>query len=225
MYISFLFIFSLILSTVNNIVNNTGMFWTHIIMNIVLSSIFIALYKINNTKINIEIVIGILLISWSVLCLNLYPVTLMDYVLMIVYGTMLLIKNSYGSRNKQIIIYVSVCILCMSTFIYTDNALVDVFKTILLMCIMALVHYHIYYNSYKEKPDIKKKYNLTDFEYKLIKVFVSLCETDPSNKAIAKKMNKSESHIKNTLNLIYDKFKIGLSGNKRTVLIFKLRDF
>ncbi len=226
LYVFLLFVFSLILNTINNILtHNSEMLISHIVMNGVLGSIFIVLYKVNPTKINIELVIGLILILWSLMCITIYSVSLLDYILMIVYGTMLLIKNNKDNIKVRIVIYSIVGLMCMLSFIFTDTLIIDVFKNLMLMSIMVLVHYNIYYNSYKEKPDIKAKYKLTDQEYKLINIFLDLCQTDPSNKAIAEKMFISESHIKTLFNSIYDKFDIKKGGNKKTVLIFKLKGF
>ncbi len=193
-------------------------------MNASLSIVFIALYKLNNPKINIEVIIGSLLILWSIMDSTIFTKTLLDYSLMIVYGSMLLLKQ-IRKRSNKIIIISAIVLLSMMGFIVSKQQIVELCKSLMLISVMSLVHYNIYYNSYKEKPDIKAKYKLTDQEFKLINIFLDLCQTDPSNKAIAEKMFISESHIKALLNSIYEKFDIQKGGNKKTVLIFKLRDF
>ncbi|MCP4988503.1 MAG: hypothetical protein GY928_21365 [Colwellia sp.] len=226
LYIGYFFLLIIAINTTDRIMHCdiVGM-KELLVINSILAIPFFVLYKLNPIKIKLDIVIAIMYILWALSEMLIFKEKLIDYSIMMVYGFMLILKNLELKLKSILMLGAGLFALSMISLMVADVTIVDTAKNFLLITMLSILHYYFYDNSYKEKPDIKKKYRLTDQEFKLINIFLDLCQTDPSNKAIAEKMFISESHIKALLNSIYEKFDIQKGGNKKTVLIFKLRDF
>jgi hypothetical protein len=195
-----------------------------LLINTILAIPFFILYKINPVKIKLDIIIAIMYILWALSEMLIFKEKLIDYSIMMVYGFTLILKNLKLNLKSILMLGSGLFAMSIISLMVADVTAVDTAKNFLLITMLSLLHYYFYHNSYKEKLDIKKKYNLTDYELKLINVFLDLCSSDPSYKILADKTHSTETNIKAQFKVIFEKFDIKKGGNKKTVLMYLLKD-
>ncbi len=192
------------------------------IINSILAAISFLLYKID--KIKIELEIPVLLLLWATYKIIFESYEITDYNIMISISIMILLKHL---RIRIIyIISISLFLVVLSTcsMMINEGNVARVINQLLLITVTCFLFYFIFYNEYKEIPDIKKLYNLTKLDMIILD---SLFLPDPCLKTIqdyvlSKDKHCSNTYVKDRLQQLYKIFDVAKGGSRKTELLGKI---
>ncbi len=213
-----------------NIINSVYQLFNHDINTFLLlaainssgATVYLILHKIKKVKIEISITITVFILL--LMKLIMFKVDVLEYSVLFSYGIMLIIKEVKSKLLPIIILVLTVFILGTISMMINEGNIARMSNNILLITIMCITHYLIYYDSYKETPDIKKLYNLTKLDMIILD---SLFLPDPclktmQNYVLKKDIHCSKTYVKDRLQQFYDIFDIKSGGSRKTELVVRL---
>ncbi len=190
-------------------------------LNLIISLPFLYLYIKKNE--NIEIFIAILLLIGALVRVVFQSNNIVDYSIMISYAYTLILKKTKLKPMFVFLIGLSLFLFVSITLMNNGN-IARVVNNIMLVTVASISHIVIYYNEYKETPDIKKLYNLTKLDMIILD---SLFLPDPclktmQNYVLKKDIHCSKTYVKDRLQQFYDIFDIKSGGSRKTELVVRL---
>ncbi len=224
LYISILFILSAMLNFFSGLITCDKYYMIELsIINLCLSLPFIVMYKLE-CKLKIELIIASLLYCWVIFRVCKYQETVLNYSIALIYSSMLIVKISRNKILSSIMVLLVIFSLSTLGILVSKDIPTEITKNILLIILMGIIHYKMYYSSYKETPDIKKLYNLTKLDMIILD---ALFLPDPCLKTIqdhvlSKDKHCSNTYVKDRLQQLYKIFDVAKGGSRKTELLGKI---